>query len=83
MQRLQAHDPDTPIATLDTWTKTYGVTGVVLADRGWGYAIPETFLGAKNYPTWTVISPDLRAIAIGSGFESYDKIENAIRADLD
>jgi len=80
---LSAILDDTPIETLETWKKTYGVSGLVLADRGWGYAIPEKFLGAKNYPTWTVISPDLRAIAIGSGFESYQNIENAIRADLD
>ena len=80
---LSAILDDTPIETLETWKKTYGVTGTVLADRGWGYAIPERFLGAKNYPTWTVIAPDLRAIAIGSGFESYQVIENAIRAELD
>jgi hypothetical protein len=80
---LSAILDDTPIETLETWKKTYGVSGLVLADRGWGYAIPEKFLGAKNYPTWTVISPDLRAIAIGSGFESYQLIENAIRADLE
>lgn len=80
---LSAILDDTPIETLESWKKTWGVTGTVLADRGWGYAIPEQFLGAKNYPTWTVISPDLRAIAIGSGFESYQDIENAIRADLE
>jgi hypothetical protein len=80
---LSAILDDTPIETLESWKTTYGVTGAVLADRGWGYAIPEHFLGTKNYPTWTVIAPDLRAIAIGSGFESYQAIENAIRADLD
>jgi hypothetical protein len=74
---------DTPIATLEAWTKDHGVTGPVLADRGWGYAILERFLGAKNYPTWAVVSPDLRSLSIGSGFESYDAIEEAIRSDLD
>ena len=53
----------------------------MLADRGWGYAILEDFLGVKNYPTWAVVAPDLRSIAIGSGYESHDVIADAIRAD--
>ncbi len=78
---LSAILDDTPTETLEAWTKAYAVEGPVLADRGWGYAVLEHFLGAKNYPTWAVVSPDLRAIAIGSGFESYDAIAEAIRID--
>jgi hypothetical protein len=78
---LSAILDDTPQDTLEKWTKTYGVGGAVLADRGWGYAIPAHFLGAKNYPTWVVVAPDLRSIAIGSGYESHDDIAEAIRAD--
>ena len=78
---LSAILDDTPTETLAAWVDTYGVSGPVLADRGWGYAIPERFLGAKNYPTWVVISPDLRSIAIGSGYESHDEIADAIRDD--
>jgi hypothetical protein len=78
---LSAILDDTPIETLQSWVETYDVSGPVLADRGWGYAIPERFLGAKNYPTWVVLAPDLRSIAIGSGYESHDEIAEAIRDD--
>ena len=80
---LSAILDDTPIETLEAWVESYGVTSPVLADRGWGYAILHRFLGQNNYPTWAVISPDLRSISIGSGFESYDPIENGIRHDLE
>jgi hypothetical protein len=78
---LSAILDDTPQSTLEGWVETYGVSGPVLADRGWGYAIVEHFLGVKNYPTWTVISPDLRSIAVGSGYDSHDPIAEAIRQD--
>jgi hypothetical protein len=45
---LSAILDDTPIETLESWKKTYGVTGVVLADRGWGYAIPRLSSGRRT-----------------------------------
>jgi thiol-disulfide isomerase/thioredoxin len=72
---------DTPVETLEAWRNDYAVSGPVLADRGWAYAIPEHFLGVSTYPTWVVVTPDLRTVAIGNGYESFDEIADSIRTD--
>jgi thiol-disulfide isomerase/thioredoxin len=82
---LSAILDDTPTSVLQKWTDYFGLSGPVLADRGWGYAILGTYLGKEGfgYPAWAVVSPDLRVILVGSGYGAglWDEIGAAIEAD--
>jgi hypothetical protein len=70
------YDPfrETTWEEIDTWSSTYGESGPVLADRGWGWSVVASYLGSAPYPTWLIVGPDLRFLEVGMGYASghYD-----------
>jgi hypothetical protein len=82
---LDAILEDTPTGTLEAWANTFDVSGPVLGDRGWGYAVLGEYIGVDNfaYPTWAVVSPDLEVLSVGTGYGTgtWDEIAATIEND--
>jgi len=74
--------PTSP-SDLLAWTETYDLTSPILQDRGYGLWMLGDLTGTYGtYPTWIVIDPQLNLLAAGSGYGSWDPIEDQILADL-
>lgn len=69
-------------ANLNTWITKYNLTSPVLGDRGWGLAMFEPAFGDQTgYPSWVVVTPDLKMLQYMSGFSSWDDFKTIILAD--
>ena len=82
---LDAILDDTSAGTLQEWTDSFDLSGPVLGDRGWGYAVLGSYVGIETfaYPTWAVVTPDLQVISVGTGYGDglWDDIATTIEDD--
>jgi len=69
----------------DAWVTSYNPTTPLLQDRGFGYALFPAFAEAETgeafgYPTWIVVDPTMKPVAVNVGFGSWDAVAEIIRA---
>lgn len=67
---------------LQNWTNNFKLMSPVLADRGWGVSIFEpVFADQIGYPSYAVVSPDLKVLDMQAGYGGVKPIEDVIVAN--
>ena len=74
---------ETSQAQLKSWSTKYKLASPVLGDRGWGLSIFEPAIGADQigYPSWAIVTPDLKVLDFTTGYGGFADIQAAILAD--
>ena len=69
------------LAAMLDWQAEYGLTGPVLADRGYGAALGRsTFEDAWGFPTAITVAPDLTILDVTFGIGTMQSAQAAIQA---
>jgi thiol-disulfide isomerase/thioredoxin len=68
---------------LKSWSTKYKLASPVLGDRGWGLSVFEPAIGTDNigYPSWAIVTPDLKVLNFMTGYGGFSEIKTAIVAD--
>lgn len=70
-------------AQLQSWTDTWGLTGPVVSERGWGYWLGQDAVPGFGYPLWAVVDPDGIVVDVGTGFGDYSSFATIILENAD
>jgi Peroxiredoxin len=74
-------------ATVQQWIDAFGITDPVLKDKGYGLSIMASLAENETgesfgYPTWVVLDPQMKVLAVNIGYGDWDSISQIIRDDM-